>query len=116
MEKLLYGHQVTVDSPSKLELTISGKIVLDEQYTLSGVLPVITKVIQTYITDVQKQWFKSEEVYIYIAKIIAAILSVEGVVNVENIKINNSTEDLIINPNDTNNPYPVLKEVVLVES
>lgn len=110
------GHKVTVVAPTKLELTIDCNIVLAEGYTITSLQSQINEAIKKYLLEVQKAWFIDDTVTIYNSRMIAALLSVNGIVNVNYVKINDSTDDLIITPSEDNNKYPIIKEVNVVES
>lgn len=116
MEKHQYGHEVTVTAPTPYELSIEFNVILDTGYTVAGVQTNIENAIKDYVKSVQREWFTEDEITIYISRLMVAILSVEGVINASSLTINGSTEDLTINPIDENNPYPVLKEVIINES
>lgn len=105
------GHIVTVTAPTRYELNIAFTITLDDGYTIAGTQQNIQNAINDYIQQVQKNWFTENSVTVYISRVLAAILSVEGVIDAKNLTINTDTADITIIPNDTTNNYPVLGEV-----
>lgn len=110
------GHVVTVMAPTKLEINISADIQISSTYTLQGLQESINNSISDYIREVQMDWANTETLTIYISRLLAAILSVKGVVNAENLKINNDNNNLTIYPKTDNNDFPILGEVVLNET
>lgn len=110
------GHSVTVTAPTELGLSIEFNVTLDTGYTISGVQENVETAIKDYVKTAQRDWFTESNITIYISRLTVAILSVEGILNTSSVTINGSTEDLIINPLDTDNPYPVIKEVIINES
>lgn len=110
------GHVVTVKAPTKLPIIISGSIQLDAAYTLEGLREDIEKSINNYIQEVQTDWADVEKLTIYTSRLIAAILNVKGVTNVENLTINQETNNFIILPKSESNPFPMLEEVILNEN
>lgn len=110
------GHVVTVQAPTELPITIATNIQLDANYTLEGLEDSIQKSIKNYITEVQSDWADAIELTIYISRVMAAILSVKGVTNVENLTINGKNTNYVLNPQTENNLFPVLREVVLNET
>lgn len=110
------GHKVTVVAPTKLDINIGGKIYLKADYVLSSIQKNIEDSIKKYILEIQKEWENSDTLTIYISRIIAAILTVEGVSNVEDITINEQTSNLIISQTATLNQYPELGEVSINEN
>ena len=110
------GHVVTVKAPTKLSIVISANIQLDSAYTLEGLTEQIESSITKYIQEVQSDWANVEELTIYTSRLIAAILNVKGVTNVENLTINNESSNYKILPKSENNPFPILDEVILNEN
>ena len=109
------GHSVTVVAPTSYNLTIEATINIESGYTIEGLQDAIETAIGNYILTVQKQWADSETITIYLSRIIAAIVTVEGVTNVSNLTINGEEEDVTINVTSTGNPYPMVEEIVLNE-
>lgn len=110
------GHEVTVTVPEVFNINVEFNIVLEDNFTVSGVKENIKNAISDYLKTVQRSWFAEEEVIVYISRIMVAILSVNGVVSVNNLTVNNSVVDITINPKDEDNPYPMLNEVIINES
>lgn len=110
------GHVVTVVAPTAYELTIEADISFQNSYTLESLTPLIEQAIANYIKQVQIEWANNTTVTIYISRLIGAIISVEGVTNVENLTVNNSTSNVTIDVTSTGNPYPIIKEVIINES
>ena len=109
------GHTVTVVAPTAYELSIEFDLTFDSSYTLESLTPQIENAIGNYIKEVQKQWANNSSVTIYISRLISAIISVQGVTNVENLTINEQNNNVVIDVTSSGNPYPVLKEVVINE-
>ena len=110
------GHVVTVSAPTKLDIDITTDIELDTGYTVNGLQSSIEESIKNYLQKIQENWATEDELTIYISRVSASILMVKGVTNVENLKINNSTNNLTIKPKETLNKFPMLGEVVLNET
>ena len=110
------GHIVTVKAPTKLPIAITASIEIDSSYTLEGLTEQIENSIDNYIQEVQSDWTNVEELTIYTSRLIAAILNVKGVTNVENLTINNESSNFKILPKSETNPFPILEEVILNEN
>lgn len=110
------GHVVTVSAPTKFNIDISANIQLEATYTLEGLREAIEQSIGKYINEVQSNWATSEELTIYTSRLIAAILTVKGITNVESLTINGANENITIQPKASNNPFPILNEVILNEN
>ncbi len=109
------GHVVTVVAPEKFEVNIKAKVKFKEGFSLSGQESAIKQSLKDYLQEVQGDWATEDELTVYIARCSAAILTVNGVENVEDLTINDNTENVTIKPKENNNPYPVLGEVTLSE-
>lgn len=112
------GHKVTVVTPSEVTINISADITLESGYTQSQVAEPIKTAINNYITSLKQNWGTSNalnqySLAVYIARINASILSVEGVANVTNTKINEATADLTLTENSTTQQLPKMGEVTL---
>jgi len=110
------GHIVTVVAPTAYELTISCNISFESTYTLESLREPIENAVKNYINEVQKEWADNTSITIYISRLIGVIISVPGVTNVENLKINNSSDNVTIDVTSSGNPYPILEEVILNEN
>ena len=110
------GHVVTVTAPTKLDINISATVQVDENNTLDGLKEKIEQSLKEYIQEIQVEWDTNEELTLYISRMIASILMVKGVTNVENLKINDSTDNLTIRPKESPNNFPMLGEVTLNEN
>ena len=109
------GHQVTVVTPTETTINITGNITLEEGVTLGSIETEIEENIENYLYGLRKTWVDDDTTYVYINRIIAAILEVDGVLNVDTVKINNSTNNVILVQDEINQYIPVLGTVVLNE-
>lgn len=110
------GHEVTVNAPEKLPIIINADIEIEDAYTLEGLRENIENSIINYVQEIQTDWADVEELTIYTSRLIAAILNVKGVTNVENLTINGESSNFKIYPKTENNPFPMLEEVILNEN
>lgn len=95
------GHTVTITTPEPVTINVETKITTAMEVTKGQVETEIIEKIENYINDTKKEWgqaseFNTYSVNIYIAKINAEILKVDGVVNVSETKINNVESDLTL--------------------
>ena len=112
------GHKVTIVTPTEVTVNITATLTLVNGFTLSQVEDGIESALSDYVKTLRHDWGTATEnnVYstaVYIAKINATILSVEGVANVTDTKINGSASDLILTENATTQQLPKLGEVTL---
>lgn len=90
------GHIVTVDTPTEVAINISTKITYDNGYNWELCKDKITQSVENYLLSLRKEWADSTELVVRIAQIDAAILSVQGVIDVLGTKINSGTENITL--------------------
>lgn len=114
------GHIVTIDTPREVILNVSTTLELDNGYTLDIVRPKILSEINKYILDTKRTWGVADELNnhklnIYISRITSSILNVEGVSNVTNVQINDSTNDIRLTQTSTLQQIPKMGSLILNE-
>lgn len=112
------GHKVTIETPTEITIDISATLTLSQGYVLSQVETGIKTALATYINNLKQHWGDASETNtystaIYLARVNAAILSVEGIANVTDTTINGNAEDLILVENATLQQLPKIGEVEL---
>lgn len=112
------GHKVTVKAPEEKQLSISFYLTTDSGIYSESVMTKITAAIENYFDSTRRRWAERRdsgyETWIYRSQITSAILSVDGVANVANIKIDNQDEDVKMILDNTKQEIPILKEVLAV--
>lgn len=110
------GHKVTVKAPEEKQLLISFYLTTDSGIYSESVMAAITAAVENYFDTTRRHWAERREggyaTWIYRSQITSAILSVEGVANVANVKIDNQDEDVQMVLNNTKQEIPILKEVL----
>lgn len=114
------GHQVTITTPTEKVINVEADVVLINGFTLVQIKPLIESAINEYLLDLRKQWGIGDELNnyslaVYLSRISAAILSVTGVANVTNVKLNDDTQDIILTQNSSLQEIPILGEVIINE-
>ena len=115
------GDKVTVVSASELVLNIHCTLQLSVTNSdVTSYEHVIRQKIQEYLDMVCKTWgsplrtYKVEyPVAVYISRIIAAVLTISDIVNVTDVEVNGSAEDLMLTETPQLQQLPVLGEVIL---
>lgn len=114
------GAQVTIGTAEELILNLSCEIQFSAGAEASTYQSQVEEKIQEYIQSVCEEWgapLKTRKVEypvaIYIARIIAAILTIPEAVNVSNVMINGSGKDLILTETAELQQIPKLGEVVI---
>ena len=115
------GHNVTIDTPTEVEINISATLDLDT-VTIGQVQAQIEANLENYLLSIRKEWAKkdylSENDYtsVYIAQVIANMVNVNGVKNATDILINEENSDLNIENTALEQFVPVLGTVELIEN
>lgn len=90
------GHYVTITTPVKkyIDVTISLETTIDAEQ--GEIIQTVNDIIKNYFYEVRKSFAQDVRLGIYRAKIIQLILSnISEVLNVSNVLLNNSDEDII---------------------
>ena len=91
-------------------------------YDIGQVQPLVEQSIEAYLLTVRQGWstqLGSDSVEyaadVYLARVLAAIVSTTGIVNATDVQINGGTADLILTETGALQQVPVLGEVTLSE-
>lgn len=116
------GANVTIMSPTAVTVKIDAAITLAAGTAIGQVQAPIEQAISNYLRSVRQAWDDNTSdtgvayaADVYTARVTAAILSVEGVVNAAEIQLNGSTSDLILTETGAVQQVPVLGTVTLHE-
>lgn len=114
------GHKVTITTPTEKVIKVEADVVLVNGFSLIQIEPLIKETINEYLLDLRKQWGIEDELNnyslaVYLSRISAAILSVSGIANVTNVKLNDDTQDIILTQNSSLQELPILGEIIINE-
>ena len=116
------GAVVTVEAPQAVSINVTATVTLAAGYTVSQVESLIMDAIEAYLESVRDSWDTQQGVYsvsysadVYYARILAAILSVSGVLNVPSMTLNGGNSDLTLTETGALQQIPVLGQVVINE-
>ena len=90
------GHIVTVDTVQEVVVNITTSITFQDGHNFNAMKQQITNKISEYLLEIRKEWAKQDTSTVRIAQIEAKIVSLNGIVDIENTKINGSTSNLIL--------------------
>lgn len=114
------GAKVTIATGTDFPIALSTQVTLQTSYSLSDIQTKITAAFQSYLLSRRKEWgtpfpgtSNKYSVPIYISQLNAAILGIDGVVNVTATKLNGSAQDLQLTETGTLQQIPVAGEVVV---
>lgn len=103
-------HAVTVESVEAVKVNVVTKISYMSGYNWNSIGAAVKKKIAEYLESIAAEWKNGDESTkstIYISKLQAAVLDVEGVVDISATTLNGSSANLVLNWNQ----IPVLGEV-----
>lgn len=114
------GAKVTVVAPTPVTVNVSSALTLAAGYGLGQVRTAIETAISAYLLNIRKAWATpvvaggvNYSANVYRAQIVAAIVSVPGVLNAANTTINSKSSDLILTESGTVQQVPMMGTVTL---
>lgn len=103
------GHIVTVVGAEEVEIEIESSFTLEAGVTAASIQESINKVISDYFTALSKEWDSQDNIIVRISQIETRLLSVPGVLDLDNTTINGSTGNLTLDSTQ----IPVLYGVII---
>ena len=103
-------HTVTVESVEAVKVNVVTKISYMSGYSWSSIGMEVREKIAEYLKSIAAEWKNGDETTkstIYVSKLQAAVLDVEGVVDISGTTLNGSSANIVLNWNQ----IPVLGEV-----
>lgn len=91
------GHDVTIESVTAKTVQVSTKITYATGYSWDTLGEKITEAIESYLASLRASWSEGDEssfITIYISRIEAKILEIEGILDVNSTTLNASTSNL----------------------
>ena len=114
------GAKVTVTAPESVAVDVSAVLTLRAGYTVEQMQPLVETAVANYLLAIRQEWAEpdadrltSYSCWVYLARMISAILSVPGVVNAANVTLNGAAQDLQLIETGQTQQVPVLGEVTL---
>lgn len=116
------GAQVTITTPSEVTVNVTATVTLASGYAIGQVQAPIETAIGNYLSTVRQNWATNTSstgvayaANVYVAQVVAAIVSVTGVVNATDVQLNGGTADLTLTETGASQQVPVLGTVTLNE-
>lgn len=114
------GASVTIGTCTEKPIAIEANVKLAPGYNIDAVEAAATQAITDYYNTLKKDWAKpytegniDYAMNVYVAKVTAVLLSVDGIVNATDVKLNNSNNDIALTENATTQEIPSNGGVVL---
>lgn len=116
------GAKVTVKAPDKVELTVSGKVMIQVGEDFETVKQAIKTNVERYLTGLRKNWGNREKatditykLSVLYAQIYAQIVNTENVLNLKEIKLNGGEADLELTQSRERQEVPYLTNFDITE-
>lgn len=116
------GAQVTIVTPETLTVNVSATLLLSSGYTIGQVQAPVQQAIENYMLSVRQEWATpvnttsvEYQANVYLSRVVAAIVSVPGVINATNVLLNGEGEDLILTETGITQQVPITGTVTLSE-
>ncbi len=117
------GAKVTISAPERFEILVSASVTLLPSYSMETVQSTVTAALEAYLLNIRKGWAVnisqtglSYSASVYLARVSAAIITAEGVVNVTDVQLNGQTADLLLSQTGALQQIPVIGTVSLYET
>lgn len=104
------GHIVTVEGVTERTVNIETNITFQEGYTWDDVKPNFIATIEDYFNEIKKTWQDEENLVVRISYIETRALSLTGVLDIQDTKINGLAENLVLEDIE----IPALGEVTVI--
>ena len=90
------GHMVTVFGINEKTLNIASEFTLQSGYVWEDVEHNIKTTIKNYFAELNSNWADSENLIVRISQLETRLLSVDGVIDIANTRINNITANFVL--------------------
>lgn len=114
------GAKVTVTTPEAVDINVSAKLTPALGCDAEQLLPMVRRAVEEYLLSVRQSWAVPESAgtpryscWVYLARVTAAILTVQGVINASGVTLNGTAADLPLTQTGEVQQVPVLGEVTL---
>ena len=94
------GHVVNVEGVQNHKIDIALNLVYKEGYTYAGLERNIKESIDVYFVELAKTWPENENLIVRVSQIEARLLMIDGILDVDSIKLNNASENIILSYNE----------------
>lgn len=90
------GHVVTVKAADAVTINVKTTITFDVGYGWNNLQSSIDEVIQAYLLELRKTWADNPYLVVRVSQIETRLLAIPGIVDIENTRINNKTDNLTL--------------------
>lgn len=90
------GHVVTVKLADAVTINVKTTITFDVGYGWNNLQSSIDEAIQAYLLELRKTWADNPYLVVRVSQIETRLLAIPGIVDIENTRINNKTDNLTL--------------------
>lgn len=90
------GHVVTVKPADAVTINVKTTITFDVGYGWNNLQSSIDEAIQAYFLELRKTWADNPYLVVRVSQIETRLLAISGIVDIENTRINNKTDNLTL--------------------
>lgn len=109
-----------VVTPTQLTINVTIDIELRNNYTVEALREEITTAIEAYFAEIRREFGESANAYevnytkiVYMSRIAAAVVGLQGIINVIQVQLNNSATDITLTMQPTLQQLPILGTVTI---
>ena len=94
--KAAVNQKVIIQSAGAVTINVSATLTLDTGYDIEEIAPQVPEKIEAYLLDMRKKWESNEQTedVVRIARVEAAILTIEGVLDVTDMLLNGAASNV----------------------
>jgi len=94
--KAAVNQKVIIQSAGAVTINVSASLTLDTGYDIEEIAPQVPEKIEAYLLDMRKKWESNEQTedVVRIARVEAAVLTIEGVLDVTDMLLNGAASNV----------------------
>lgn len=89
-------HVVTVDTAQEIPVEVNASISFESGCSWETMLPAVTAAVEAYFEQLRRSWSDTDAIVVRIARVEAAILALDGVLDVGGTMLNGAAENLVL--------------------
>lgn len=101
------GHVVVVDTADEIDVDVAADITYDTGYSWQTLKTSIVNCLNEYLLELRQMWEDTNSLVVRTSEINSRLLAIEGIIDVQNITINEESSNLTL----TENEIPILHSV-----
>jgi uncharacterized phage protein gp47/JayE len=116
------GAEVTIGTGTSVAINVSATVAHVTGTTMESIQGQVEAALRSYLAEVRSEWGLPDSTdmtlyrtAVYVARVTAAILGVQGVTNVTSVRLNGSASDLNLTETSALQQVPILGTVTLTE-